>query len=67
MVTININNEKFKIPERLTVEQYHKLLQFDWEDSKYYPMIVSQLVGVPAGLLLSANQEAMTLAISFIV
>ena len=67
MVTININKEKYEIPERLTVEQYHKLLQFDWEDSKYYPMIVSQLIGAPLVQLTGANEEAMTLAISFIV
>jgi len=67
MVTININNHKYEIPERLTVEQYHKLLQFDWEDPKYYPMIVSQLIGAPMALLTEANEEAMTLAISFIV
>jgi hypothetical protein len=67
MVTININNHKYKIPERLTVEQYHAALQFDWEDPKYYPMIVSQLTGAPIALLTKANEEAMTLAIAMIV
>ena len=51
MVTININNQKYQIPERLTVDQSHKALQFDWEDPKYYPTIVSQLIGAPLNLL----------------
>ena len=67
MVTININNKGYKIPERLTVEQYHAALQFDWEDSKYYPMIVAQLTGAPLAQLTRANEEAMTLAIAMIV
>lgn len=67
MVTININNQKYQIPERLTVDQYHKALQFDWEDPKYYPMIVSQLIGAPLNLLQRADDEALTLAIAFIV
>lgn len=67
MVTININNKKYRIPERLTVEQYHNALQFDWEDPKYYPMIVAQLTGAPLAELNKANEEAMTLAIAMIV
>ena len=34
MATININNAKYKIPERLTIEQYQKAMAFDWEDPK---------------------------------
>ncbi len=67
MVTININNKGYRIPERLTVEQYHNALQFDWEDPKYYPMIVAQLTGAPLAELNKANEEAMTLAIAMIV
>ena len=47
MATININSKRYEIPERLTIEQYQKAMAFDWEDPKYYPMIVSQLTGAP--------------------
>ena len=67
MVTININNKSYRIPERLTVEQYHKALQYDWEDPKYYPMIVAQLIGISPSILIGATEEALTLAIAFIV
>ena len=67
MVTININNKSYRIPERLTVEQYHKALQYDWEDPKYYPMIVAQLIGISPSTLIGAKEEALTLAIAFIV
>ena len=67
MVTININNEKFEIPQRLTVEQYHAALQFDWADTKYYPMIVAQLIGISPHHLIGAAEESLTLAITFII
>ncbi len=66
-IKININKEKYEIPERLTVDQYHKAIQFDWQDPKYYPMIVSQLTGAPISLLMKADEDAMTLAIAFVV
>ena len=67
MATININNVGYTIPERLTVEQYYKAIQFDWEDPKYYPMIIAQLTGAPLALLAKAGDESLTLAIALIV
>ena len=67
MATININNKGYKIPERLTIEQYSKAMAFDWEDPKYYAMIVSQLTGAPLELISKAEQESLTLAIALIV
>jgi len=66
-IKININNTKYEIPERLTVDQYSKAIQFDWTDPKYYPMIVSQLTGAPIKLLMQADEEAMTLAIALVI
>ena len=67
MAQININKKAYTIPERLTVEQYYKAIQFDWEDPKYYPMIIAQLTGAPVALLSKADDEALTLAIALIV
>jgi hypothetical protein len=66
-IKININKKQYEIPERLTVAQYSKAIQFDWTDPKYYPMVVAQLTGAPISQLSRANEEAMTLAIAFIV
>lgn len=42
-------------------------MAFDWEDPKYYPMIVSQLTGAPIKMLKAAGTESLTLAIALIV
>ncbi len=67
MVTININDKAYKMPERLTVEQYHSMLQFDWENPAFYPRIVGTLVGCNPFELTGAPEKSMVLAISFIV
>ncbi len=66
-IKININKKQYEIPDRLTVEQYSKAIQFDWSDPKYYPMIVAQLTGAPVKQLMLAEQDAMLLAIGFMV
>lgn len=67
MVKININDKQYKIPERLTVQQYKTLLTFDWEDPKYYPLIVAKLIGAPIALLANAPTDSLTLAVAFAV
>lgn len=67
MVKININNEQYAIPQRLTIDHYNTLLQFDWEDPSYYPMIVSQLIDAPLKLLAKAEPHSLALGIVFAV
>jgi len=67
MVKININDKQFAIPQRLTINQYNSLLSFDWEDPKYYPMIVSQLINAPLPLLAKADPKSLALGIVFAV
>ena len=66
-IKININDKQFAIPDRLTVAEYSKAIQFDWSDSKYYPMIISQLTGAPLLLMSKANDEILHLGMGFVV
>lgn len=64
---ININQEAYEIPDRLTADQYQTLLNFDWQDPKYYPLIVSQLTCAPFSLISQANEDSLALAMSLII
>ena len=66
-MTININDKKYSIPQRLTREQYAKAIQFDWNDAKYYPMIMAQLTGAPINLLMKSKKKAMYLGMALLV
>ena len=64
---LNINDRSYEIPDRLTLDQYEMLLSFDWQDAKYYPLIVSKLTGAPAEQMSQAPEEALVLAMSLII
>lgn len=64
---ININDTSYEIPNRLTLDQYEMLLSFDWQDDKYYPLIVSKLTGAPAEQMSQAPEKALILAMSLII
>ena len=64
---IHINDTTFEIPDRLTLDQYEMLLSFDWQDEKYYPLIVSKLTGAPAEQMSQAPEKALVLAMSLII
>lgn len=66
-IKININDKSYEIPDRLTVEQYAKAIQFDWNEPRYYPMIMKQLTGAPLSQLTKAPEEAKTLGMGFII
>jgi len=64
---INLNGKQYEIPQRLTIDQWCKVMSFDFEDPKFYPQIVQAVTGAPAQLLKKAPEEALVLAISLIV
>jgi hypothetical protein len=66
-IKININNTTWEIPERLTLDQYSKAIQFDWDDPNYHPMVVSQLTGAPLHLLIKGKKKAMYLGMALLV
>jgi len=64
---LNINDQEYLIPDRLTIDQYQTMLSFDWQDNKYYPMIMSQLTGAPLDQLSKAPEDALALGMSLII
>jgi len=64
---LNINDQVYEIPERLTISQYQTLLSFDWQDPKWYPMIISQLTSAPIELLSKAPTDALSLGMSLVI
>lgn len=65
-VSININKERYRVPERLDIKTYSAALQFDWEDPKYYPKIVSELTDAPISQLAKAEEDSLVLAMSLL-
>lgn len=64
---LNINDQQYEIPTRLTVEQYQTLLAFDWQDTKYYPMILASITGAPLDQLSRVSDDSLALGMSLII
>jgi hypothetical protein len=67
MAKLNIDQQSYKIPERLTIQQWCAAMSYDFEDPTFYPQIVAQVTGAPLQKLAKAKEEALVLAISLIV
>jgi hypothetical protein len=64
---LNINDQEYEIPTRLSIEQYQTLLAFDWQDAKYYPMILASITGAPIDQLSKAPEDGLALGMSLII
>ena len=64
---IHIDTEVYEIPDRLTVEQYAQVLAYDWQDPKWYPMILSQVSGAPAEVLMEVPTDSLSLGMSLVI
>jgi len=67
MVQININDKKYEIPERITIDQYSKILKYSLQEPQYYPKIVQELTGIPLDICNRIDEEQLYLAVSFLV
>ena len=67
MVKLTIQGKGYKMPERLTVEQWKSLLRYDFQDVNEWPLIMSNLLKEDTAVFKRATVESLTLAISFVI
>lgn len=66
MIKMNINNEVYKLPEKLTVDQWKELIKWDMLEEANWPRLLNIVTDAPIDLLKEANREALELGIVFI-
>ena len=67
MVKLTIRGVKYEFPERITVDQWRRLLPFDYRDVNDWPKILGCLLKEPPETFEKATLESMQLAISFVI
>lgn len=67
MIKLKINGKPYKIPERYTIAQWMELVKWDWEEPLNYPKIIHLATGAPISDLIVADEEAIELAMTFII
>ncbi|MCP3697259.1 MAG: hypothetical protein GY920_01645, partial [Aliivibrio sp.] len=63
---MNINNEVYKLPQQLTVDQWKELIKWDMLEEANWPRLLNIVTDAPIDLLKEANREALELGIVFI-
>ena len=67
MVKITIENNKYALPERLTIKQWRLLVNFDYADTEQWPKIIAVLLNEDVEVLKRCTLDSLTLAIAFTV
>ena len=66
-ITANINDIKWELPERLTIEEWRQLQQWEFENPAHWPWIINTISSIPAEEFNNADPKSMQLFMGFIV
>ena len=66
-IKVNIDNTKYSIPERVTIEEWQQLQQWQFENEAHWPWIINAVMHVPVKDFDGADPRSMQLFIGLIV
>ncbi len=66
-ITVNIDNTKYNIPERVTIEEWKLLQQWEFENQAHWPWIINTIMHVPVTDFDGADPKSMELFIGLII
>ena len=64
---IIVNKQKYEFAERLTIEQWQSVMQYDFHNPMNWPTIIHLVTGVPRKDLAKGSQETLELGAALIV
>jgi hypothetical protein len=67
MITANVNDIRFKIPERVTIKEWVAIQKWDVTNEAHWPYVVNAISGIPAEEFYGADEDAMQLFMGFII
>ncbi len=67
MIKITLNNRKYTLPKRFTIEQWQEILKLDSEDPKSWPYIMAIAFKLPVGKFIMCDNDSLILGTSLII
>ena len=64
---IIVDKVTYQFPERLTIEQWQHIMQWDFTIQSNWPKIIAYVTDIPQSLLERGNEEALELGAALIV
>lgn len=67
MVTANINDNKVRLPERFTIEEWLELQRWDFANPAHWPHVLETITKLDKETFVNANEESLQLFMGFII
>tara|TARA_R110000868_G_scaffold278781_1_gene538893 strand:+ start:235 stop:891 length:657 start_codon:yes stop_codon:yes gene_type:complete len=67
MVTANINDNKVRLPERFTIEEWLELQRWDFANPTHWPHVLETITKLDKETFVNANEESLQLFMGFII
>ena len=67
MIKVTVNNTKWSIPERLTINEWLSLQKWEFDNPEHWPYIIQEISNIDANELKGAEEESLQLFIGFII
>ena len=67
MIKVNVNNKRYTIPERFTLDQWQRMIVWDFDAWNHWRRIVAVACDIPSEDLRFAEEDSLQLFMGFIV
>lgn len=67
MITLTVEDKKYNLADRYSVEQWQQMKAWDFNEPLHWPIIINLATGIPVSTLKKVDEESLMLAIGFIV
>jgi len=67
MITVKVNDTKWKIPERITINEWLTLQKWDFANEAHWPWIINSISSIKVSEFDGAQEDSMQLFMGFVI
>lgn len=67
MVTVKVNETKWRIPERVTISEWIDIQKWDVTNEAHWPYVINAISGIPAEEFIDAPEDSMQMFMGFVI
>ena len=67
MITVSVNETKWRIPERVTISEWIDVQKWDVTNETHWPYVIQAISGIPADEFTNAEEDSMQLFMGFVI
>ena len=67
MVTVKVNETKWRIPERVTISEWIDIQTWDVTNEAHWPYVINAISGIPVEEFIDAPEDSMQMFMGFVI